>query len=98
MDSIIQKDKEHCFLCGGNNVFEPLDKHHVFGASNRSKSEEYGLTIYLHHSKCHICGCASVHQNAAVNKAVKKIVQKKAMVHYGWTENEFISIFGKSYL
>lgn len=98
MDSIIQKDKEHCFLCGGNNVIEPLDKHHIFGASNRSKSEQYGLTIYLHHSKCHIFGRGSVHQNAEANKAVKEIAQKRAMGYYGWTVNEFISIFGKSYL
>lgn len=97
-DSIIQADKEHCFLCGRNSTVEPLDCHHVFGASNRNKSEKYGLKIYLHHNSCHIFGKDSVHQNAEINKTVKSIVQKRAMEYYGWSVDDFREIFGKNYL
>lgn len=99
MDSIIQADRDHCFLCGMNRNLEPLDCHHVFnGTRNKNKSEKYGLKVYLHHSKCHIFGKDSVHGNAKVDKALKATVQKRAMQYYGWSVEEWISIFGKNYL
>ncbi len=98
MESIIQKDKEHCFICGMNANLEPLDCHHVFGASNRKKSEQYGLKVYIHHNKCHIFGEYSVHKNAKVDRALKKLVQEKAMRRYGWSTEQFIGIFGKNYI
>ena len=98
MDSIIQKDKERCFLCGMIGYVDPLDKHHVYYGSLRSKSERYGLTIYLHHDRCHIFGENSVHKNAKIDRKVKKYVQKVAMNHYGWTTEDFIKLFGKNYL
>lgn len=98
MESIIQKDKSHCFICGMNTNLEPLDCHHVFGGANRTKSEKYGLKVYIHHSRCHIFGENSVHKNAEVDRALKRIMQKKAMQHYGWSVDEFIEIFGKNYI
>jgi hypothetical protein len=98
MKSIIQKDNEHCFLCGMNSSLEPLDCHHVYGGANRKKSEKYGLKVYLHHSECHIFGKNSVHGNAEVNKALKQKAQIRAMKVYGWTVDDFIKIFGKNYL
>lgn len=96
--SIIQTDKEHCFLCGMNTNLEPLDEHHIFGGSNRKKSEKYGLKVYLHHRKCHIFGKSSVHQNPIIMKELHAIGQIKAMEHYGWTVDEFREIFGRNYL
>ena len=96
--SIIQEDRDHCFLCGMNRNLEPLDCHHVFGGANRSKSEQYGLKVYLHHGKCHIFGENSVHVNASVNRKVQAVVQKRAMQHYGWSIDEFRNIFGKNYI
>lgn len=81
-----------------NTNLEPLDCHHIFGASNRKKSEKYGLKVYIHHNKCHIFGENSVHKNAKVDRALKKIAQKRAMQHYGWTTEQFIGIFGKNYI
>lgn len=98
MESIIQKDKSHCFICGMNTNLEPLDCHHIFGASNRTKSEKYGLKVYIHHNKCHIFGKNSVHQNAKVDKALKALAQKRAMKHYGWTTEQFREIFRKNYI
>ena len=98
MKSIIQEDKNHCFLCGMNLNLEPLDEHHIFFGINRKNSEKYGLKVYLHHNKCHIFGKNAVHQNAEVDRALKAMVQKIAMRHYGWSEYDFRLIFGKSYL
>lgn len=96
--SIIQEDKNHCFLCGRIGHGDTLDEHHVFFGINRKNSEKYGLKVYLCHNSCHIFGKNAVHQNAKVDRAVKETVQKRAMAHYGWTEDDFRSIFGKSYL
>lgn len=97
--SIIQADKEHCFICGGCANGDPLDEHHVYGGNpNRKLSEKYGLKVYIHHNKCHIFGKDSVHQNAKVNNALKAIVQKIAMKYYGWSIDDFRRIFGKNYL
>lgn len=97
-ESIIQKDKTRCFICGMNTNLEPLDCHHIWGASNRKKSEKYGLKVYIHHNKCHIFGENSVHKNAKVDRAVKKIAQQRAMQYYGWSTEEFIKLFGKNYI
>lgn len=96
--SILQEDKTHCFLCGKNNSFEPLECHHVFGAYNRNKSEKYGLTVYLHSHTCHKFGKNSVHQNAEIMQKLHEIGQRKAMEYYGWSIEDFIQIFGRSYL
>lgn len=98
MKSIIQKDRERCYLCKGYANGDPLDLHHIFFGANRKKSDKYGLTVYLHHNTCHIFGKNSVHQNAEVCRALQARVQKKAMEHYGWTEDDFRREFGKSYL
>lgn len=98
MQSIIQDGTTHCYLCGQNPCGDPLDKHHIFGASNRNKSEKYGLFVYIHHNKCHIFGKKAVHANASVNNALKAHAQKIAMQHYNWTVDDFRSIFGKSYI
>lgn len=98
MKSIIQEDRTHCFICGMNTNLEPLDCHHVFEGSYRKKSEKYGLKVYIHHSKCHIFGVNSVHANAEVARALKALVQKIAMRHYGWTIDDFIKIFGRNYI
>ena len=98
MKSIIQEDREHCFICGGRANGDPLDEHHVYGGANRTISERYGLKVYLHHNKCHIFGKQSVHQNAEVGKMVKQVVQERAMQYYNWTVDDFMRLIGKSYL
>ena len=97
--SILQTDKRRCYLCGQPATWnDPLDKHHVFGGARRKKSEKYGLTVYLHHSNCHIYGKYSVHRNGMVSRALKAEAQRKSMQHYGWSEDDFRQIFEKSYL
>ena len=97
--SIIQETKDCCYLCGRNGGYWGLDEHHVFGGRGiRPLSEKYGLKVYLCHDTCHEFGENSVQKNAKVNRALKASVQKMAMEHYGWDEQSFVQIFGKSYL
>ena len=97
MKSIIQEDREHCFICGRNARADywGLDEHHVYGGSNRKMSEKYGLKVYICHERCHLNG---VHKDADLNRQVQAIVQKRAMQYYGWDTETFIRIFRKNYL
>ena len=87
-----------CFLCGRNGAGDPLDKHHIFGGAYRSKSEKYGLYVYLCHNRCHIYGKMSVHQNQKTMRQLKRYGQLKAMKENGWSTDDFIREFGKSYI
>lgn len=98
MDSILQKNKTKCFICKQNPCGDFLAKHHVFGGAMRSKSERYGLTVYIHNDKCHIYGENAVHKNAEVNRQLQAHAQKKAMEHYGWDIPAFRQLFYKNYL
>lgn len=88
----------NCWLCGCNGYSDPLDKHHIFGGSNRKKSERYGLYVYLCHNKCHIFGRYSAHQNKDTMLKLHQHGQRKAMEENEWTTEDFIREFGKNYL
>jgi hypothetical protein len=90
--------EKKCFLCGRNGSADPLDRHHIFGGPYRSKSEKYGLTVYLCHNDCHIFGKEAVHNNAKNMLYVKQYGQRKAMQEQGWNTKQFINEFGRSYL
>ena len=87
-----------CFLCGRNGAGDPLDKHHIFGGPYRGKSEKYGLYVYLCHNRCHIYGKMSVHQNQKTMRQLKRYGQLKAMKENGWSTDDVIREFGKSYI
>ena len=95
--SIIQSDKSYCYICGRNAKADywGLDEHHIWGASNRKKSEHYGLKVYICHDSCHLNG---VHKNAELNRALQAKAQKIAMRYYKWSVDDFRAIFGKSYI
>lgn len=87
-----------CFLCGKNGSSDPLDKHHIFGGSNRKKSERFGLTVDLCHNECHIFGKHAVHNDANVMQRLHEYGQRKAMEEHGWSIEDFIREFGRNYL
>ncbi len=96
--SILQQDRDSCFLCGMNRNLEPIDEHHVFSGPYKKQADKYGLTVFLHHFKCHIFGKDSAHKNIEVRMRLCKLAQEIAMKRYGWTVEEFREIFGRSYL
>lgn len=91
-------DYKKCFLCGRNGHGDRLERHHIFGAANRPKSEKYGLVVWLCGERCHRLGKYSAHQNREVAKYLHQQGQRKAMQDQGWTVEQFIEAFGKNYL
>lgn len=98
MKSILQKERDRCFLCGRNGAADPLDEHHVFLAAYRKWADTFGLTVYLCHDRCHENGENAVHRNAVVCRKLQRYAQKKAMRHYGWSVEQFRQMFGRNYL
>lgn len=95
MDSIFERDrKDRCFLCGYNATIE---KHHIFGGSNRKKSEKYGLTVHLCHW-CHNEPPNGVHHNKERRLLLQQTAQMQWQETFGKTEADFIQEFGRSYL
>ena len=81
MNSIMQNGG-YCWLCGRNGSAEPLDKHHVFGGALRSKSERYGLTVYLCHGSCHIFGERAAHRSRETRERLLADEDVRAMPCY----------------
>lgn len=97
MNSILQRDKSHCFRC--NRIIK-TEEHHIFGGNpNRQNSEKYGLKVYL----CHDCHNRdkkhkSIHFDKEEMLKLHKIGQQVFMNYYNKTSDEFREIFGRNYL
>ena len=82
-----------CVLCGKLGY---MYEHHIFeGNGRRKRSERYGMTCLL----CYHChtGDNGVHMNEKLNKKLKRAAQRKFENEVG-TREEFIKLFGRSYL
>lgn len=87
--SVVQEEKK-CFLCG---TVIGLDPHHAIEGAYHDQAEDYGIWIWLCR-KCH----RKLHDNEAEMKKIRAIAQKKAMKYYGWKLNDWLFIFGRSFL
>lgn len=87
-----------CWLCGGNGNGDPLELHHCFGASNRKKSDQLGLFVYLCGNSCHRNGPEAAHSNADTMRKLHQYGQQLAMERFGWDVDDFRREFGKNYL
>lgn len=77
-----------------NKKTKGCQKHHVFGnVANRPKSEQYGLFIWLAEEQHRY-----LHDHPLEMIKIKKIAQATFMKCYNKTIDEFIEIFGKSWL
>ena len=84
-----------CWLCG-RSFGAKLDRHEPWGGlANRTKSKELGLWVSLCHWGCHE-GPGSVHDDPALNRALRRRTQAQAMCVYGWDLDEWRRRFGKS--
>lgn len=100
MKSIIQTNRDYCFLCnlleGDGSRRNELEEHHiVHGRANKKLSEKYGLKIYLcpYH---HRIGPKAVHINKEIRRMTEAIAQEK--FNEVFPEEDFVKIFGKNYL
>jgi hypothetical protein len=89
MESVIQQDREHCYLC--EKYMTDRHKHHVFGAANRNNSERFGLTVYLC-PECH----AVVHARADISTVLKEQAQR--VFEREHRHAYFMDVFGRNYL
>ena len=91
--TIIQRDMEHCYLCG--RCDQKLDRHEPFNGPYRKKSKELGMWMLLCSERCHHGGA---HKDFQTSAKLKKWAQQFAMAEYMWSEDEFRERFGKSWL
>lgn len=97
--SILQEKGSPCYLCMKMRPHyewkRAVHEHHIFGGSNRDKSEAEGLKVYL----ClehHISGKEAVHNNAEMMKVLRQDGQRAFEKTH--TREEFMKLFGKNYL
>ena len=96
MESIIQSKKE-CFICRTNydvTTTNELHEHHIF--DEVTKSEKYGLKIWLFHRHTITEPSYSIHYQKALDLDLKKRAQIKFEETH--SRKEFIEHFIKSYL
>ena len=83
------EENERCHRCG---VEGQLAHHHLIGGSYRKKADRLGLVVSLC-PKCH----EIAHKNASVNRQMRRYAEL-LMLQRGWTEEQWIKEFGKTYL
>lgn len=85
-------ESEKCFFCSRT----PTEEHHcIYGVANRKWSEKYGLKVRL--CKKHHRGSEGVHTHRPdLDLKLKQIAQRAFERNH--SREEFIQIFGKSYL
>lgn len=74
-----------------------LHRHEIFFGSNRKKSIEYGLVVFLT-PEMHNMSNAGVHFNREFDLELKRMGQKAAMEYYQWDIAQFRAVFGRNYL
>lgn len=79
----IAEEQPYCQMCGSNQM---LAIHHVFGGRNRTNSTKYNMLIRVC-DKCH----RKIHKTNPIS--LKQEYQRK----FG-NDEEFIKVFGRSYL
>lgn len=75
-------------------------RHEVFfGTANRKKSIQFRLYVFIK-PEDHNMSALGVHGRYGdeFNMHLKQIGQRSAMAVYGWSEEDFIKIFGRSYI
>lgn len=91
--SIIQDNKEICFVCK-RYIYGKIDPHHIFnGSANRKKSDEDKMIIYTHRI-CH----EQIHNNEKLDLKIKAFAQNKWQEYYRKSREDFIKRYGISYI
>lgn len=90
--SVFTNDIDHCIFTG----YAPVERHHIYGGSNRKRSEEYGFVVPLR-PDLHPNGVFAGKEAKSVDMKLKTMAQEYYESHYGSRE-EFIKEFGRSYL
>ena len=92
LKSVFTDDMNQCFFTESNLV----ERHHIFGSSNRAKSEKYGFVIPLR-PDYHPNGTQFNRESGDVDTMLKQMAQAYYESHYG-TREQSRAEFGKSRL
>lgn len=93
LTSVFTDDMDTCIFTGSPYV----ERHHIFGGSNRKSSEKYGFVVPLRYD-LHPNGARADQRYAAeIDSHLKKMAQEYFEEHCGSRE-AFRQIFGRSYL
>ena len=90
--SVFTDDMEHCMFTGS----APVERHHIFGASNRKKSEKHGFVVPLR-PDLHPNGVFAGKDAKSIDLKLKTMAQEYFEKHYG-DRNDFIRLYGRNYL
>ena len=83
----MQPVPDQCYICGQTSG---LQKHHVWGAANRGKSEADGLYVAL------CMGChAALHDRGICYRELRAEGQRKWMIYYSKRPEDFRQRYGK---
>lgn len=93
LKSVFTCDMDRCIFTGSPYV----ERHHIFGGSNRAASEEYGFVVPLRYDLHPNGARADPNKSELIDKQLKLMAQKYFENFYG-TREEFMAIFGRSYL
>jgi len=80
-----------------NYRFKGSHRHEIFFGSNRKKSIEDGLVVFLE-PRLHNMSKEGVHFNKNFDLELKKVAQKTWCEYYNKTKDDFIRRYGRSYL
>lgn len=90
--SVFTDNMDKCIFTGSWVV----ERHHIFGGSNRKKSEKYGFVVPLR-PDYHPNGVFAGANAKEIDTKLKCMAQEYWEEHYG-TRDEFRKQFGRSYL
>ena len=96
--SILGSRSDRCYLCElktGMINQRNLEKHHIFGGPERTKSEANGFVAWLcveHHRE----GPFAVHINAKVRKQLQSICQKRYERDH--SRDQWMELMGRNYI
>ena len=92
LKSVFTDNMDECIFIGSITV----ERHHIFGGSNRKKSEKYGFVVPLR-PDLHPNGVYAGQYANVIDLRLKKMAQKYYEENYG-TREYFIQEFGRNYL
>lgn len=93
LTSVFTDDMDVCIFTGSTNV----ERHHIFGGSNRKMSERYKFVVPLRYDLHPNGARADRRYSKQIDTHLKQMAQEYFENHYGSRE-DFMKIFGRNYL
>lgn len=93
LTSVFTDNMDACIFTGSYEV----ERHHIFGAANKSRSEEYGYVVPLRYDLHPNGARADMRYAKEIDTHLKQMAQRHYEENKG-TRDDFIKEFGRNYL